>query len=290
MPSLSYNYAHCWTEMWKGIDHTSPYYRVIFKFDDWSQSDAVANQLRGYTQRSGSVIYNQGGYTIRTAPFVHPLSPNLSCVDVQIEGLGNAIRNTQGYPSYDGGFLAHCEFRPIEWMSGGVTEQANQIDPLTPILWATQELDFDTEEYIHETNQYTWYPTNIYGAGLPGDPIFGQPSGIPIRVSLGVTTMTITYHQLPYLPMSTVRALRNSVNAVTFLGAPPGTIWFKGARTNRMLNTDGSVVQTVSLIFKERDIDWRKFLRKDKIGWEFITDQNNARVLPANDLSPLVQL
>jgi hypothetical protein len=262
--------------MYKGIDDQGPFYKVSYYFTDWADSDMVANQLRGYSSRVGST-------TIRSSPHQHPLSPNLVCMSVDIEGCGQPSLNSSGLPYYSAGFFAHCTYRV--WTAGPIPDNDpnynNQIDPTTPVLWATQELDFGTEEYVHEKNQYTW---------STGDALNGKMSGIPIRVSIGIVTMTITYHQLPYLPMTTVRNLRNRINNATFLGAAQYTVRFMGARTVRDFNTDGTVCQKVQLTFKEREADWNKFLRKDKLQFDYIVDSSSNKVFTAADLSPLVSL
>jgi len=276
MADLTVPYAFCWDRIFKGIDQNGPYYKVSYYIANWANSDLVANELRGYTSRTGTT-------TLRTGPHQLPLSPNLCCVNVEIEGLGNPILNAQGYPNYDNGFLAHCEYRPIPFLPYATDpNNQNQIDPTNPpLLWCTQELDYETEEYVHERNQYTWITT---------DSLNGKPSGIPVRVSLGVTTMTITFHQLPYLPMGLVRSLRNKVNSVTLLGCAPGTLWFRGSRTTRDKNTDGTICQRVTMVFKERDVDWRMFLRKDKIAWAKVQDGSGNLVLSSADLTPLLQV
>lgn len=276
MADLSVNYAHCWQEMYKGIDSNGPFYDVKYYIKDWSLADSVANQLRGYTTRIGTT-------TMRYPPHQHPLSPNLQCIDVKIEGVGTATLNASGLPYYSDGFIASCRYQAIPWMPGAVNDPGNlnQIDPTNPILWCTQELDFATEEYVHESNQYVWET---------GDSLNGTKTGIPIRVTLGVTTMNITFHQLPYMPLATLRSLRNKINSTTFLGASAYTILFVGGRSVRDFSADGTICQKVSLTFKERDVDWRMFLRKDKIDWAKVKDSSGNYVLSTADLTPLIQL
>ncbi len=269
MPELSINYAHAWETMIKGIDDQGPYYTVSYRFANWSDADDVANQLRGYTSRAGTT-------TIRVGPHQHPLSSNLCCMDVALEGCGSPILNSSGLPSYSGGFLAHCTYRspPYSPYQTQDPNNANQIDPTTPVLWCTQELDFEEEVYVLERNQYVWESD-------------GKASKIPVKVTVGVTSMNFTYHQLPYLPMATLRSLRNKVNNATFLGAATGMIWFKGLRTVREKGTDGTVSQRVQMVLKEREVEWNKYLRDDGT-WDYLKNPSNNRVLAAADLSPLL--
>ena len=271
MADLTVPYAHCWDEMRKGIDSQGPYYTVRYYISDWSVSDLVANELRGYTQRTGST-------TIRTGPHQHPLSTNLCCVDVEIEGCGNMVRNPQGYPSYDAGFFAHATYRAIPFMPYTTDDPYgnNQLDPTNPILWCSQEIDFEDEVYVLEKNQLVWESDLT-------------PSQIPVKITVNITTMNLTFYQLPYLPITTIRSVRNCVNTVAVLGVAIGKLWFKGCRTQRDLNTDGTMMQTLHMQFKERDIEWNKFIRLDGT-WDYLKNPGGARVLPAADLTPLLQI
>ena len=263
--------------MQKGIDGEGPFYTVSYYFADWSDSDLVANELTGTTRRVGTS-------TIRVPPHQHPLSPNLCCSDVRIEGLGAPILNSSGLPSYSNGFFAHCTYRVPKFQPYAEQDPGNkhQIDPDTPILWCTQELDFDVETYIHdESGKYVWET---------GDSLNGKPSDVPIKVTIGITTMTLTYHKLPYLPMTVVRSLRNKINNATFLGVDPYKLLFVGAKTTRELDTSGDISQRVTMVFKERDVDWRSFLRRDKIDWAKVKDSSGNYTFASADFTPLVNL
>jgi len=277
MPDLTISYAHAWDTVKKGIDDKGPYYALSYWFDDWADSDTVANQLTGYTARIGDL-------TKRVPPHQFPLSPNLFCDSVVIEGVGTPILSASGRVDYDGGFFAHVTYRA----SPMIVQQADQdphndhqIDPDHPIIYATQELDFEVETYVHERAHYRW---------STGDSLNGKRTGIPVKVNLGVTTMNITFHQLPYMPMGIIRSKRNKINNDTFLGVAAEKILFIGGRTIREINRDGTITQKVQLQFKERDESWNKFLRKDKIAWDYIQDFDGNRVFTTTDLSPLIQL
>lgn len=279
--SLSVNIAHAWDTMTKGVDNQGAYYQVGYYVSDWSLADQVANELLGYSQRVGST-------TVRTGPHQHPLSPNLCCQDVQIEGVGAPVLNSSGLPVYSAGFMARCTYRAPAFTPYQEQDPGNQhqIDPTAaPILWCTQELEFDTETIVHDQHKYVW---EIVGADPNG--LNGKTTEIPVTVKLGVTTMTLTYHQLPYLPMSSVRSLRNKVNNATFLGVAAGKLLFLGGKSTREQNTQGDIVQRVTLVFKERDEDWRAFLRKDLVLWAKIKDSSGNYVLSAADFTPLANL
>ena len=272
MPDISYSYAHAWESMFKGIDNNGPYYRVSYYFSDWANSDVVANELRGYTQRIG-------GSTLRVAPHTHPLSPNLFCTDVQIEGCGPYVLNSSGLPYYSSGFLAHCEYRPITYVPGGEAQDPgyqNQIDPTTPVLWCSQEFDYRVERLPFGENRYTW-----------DDGV--TPTEIPVEERVGVSTLVLTYHQLPYMPTSTIRSLRGKLNNATFLGASAGKVLFEGGKTFREFNTNGLITNRCTLIFQERDKDWREMLKSDGT-WEKVKRPGGSYIFDTADFTPLVNL
>lgn len=194
MPDLSIAYAHAWDTVKKGIDDKGPYYALSYWFDDWTNSDKVANELTGYTARIGDL-------TKRVPPHQFPLSPNLYCDSVVIEGVGAPILSASGAVNYNGGFFAHVTYRSssmIVQQSQQDPENQHQIDKTTPIIYATQELDFETESYVFDRVQLRW---------STADSLNGKRVGMPIRVGIGVTTMNITFHQLPYMPSALLLSL-----------------------------------------------------------------------------------
>lgn len=273
MPDLNIKYAHAWDSMTKGIDQQGPYYQVKYYFRNWADSDDVANAMRGYT-------YRAGGVTTRIPPHTHLLSPNLSCTEVAIEGCGNAVLNAEGLPSFDSGFFVIATYRSLPWVlqGGNDPNNENQIDPTSPpLLWCTQELDYDTETIPYNGKRMYRWESDM------------KHTEIPVKKTIGITILVITFHKLPYLPMDVVRAKRGKINNATFLGAPAETILFKGARTTRDMNTDGTVSQRLQLTFHERDQSWNKSLRTDGT-WAYYKDPAGNRVFDTADLSPLLNV
>lgn len=271
---LSDPFAHAWQDMYKGIDDQGPYYRCSYYFNNWADSDSIANQLRGWTSRTGTS-------TVRVGPHRHPLSNNLVCMSVEIEGLGNAVLNANGFPSYDGGFFAHTTYRAPPWLPYADDDvgNVNAYDPGTVILWCTQEMDFDHEYDYLETNKFKW----------SSGPNSGKPTDVPVPVFTGVGNITLTYHQLPWLPSALIRGLRNKVNNSSFLGVASGLIHFKGGRSTTDRNTDGSKSTRLTLFFRERDVDWNKIRGKDG-SWQSVQDGGGNPIYASADLSPLVML
>ena len=108
-----------------------------------------------------------------------------------------------------------------------------------------------------------------------------------------MTILTLTFHKVPYLPMTQVRNLRGRVNSATFLGSAPGLVLFKGADTSRVYNTDGSICQEVKMTFHERDgnYPWNSAPSKDQqYTWSPVVDVNGNKPFLLGDLNALVQL
>lgn len=267
-------HAHLVNEFSKGIDSQGPYYLVQYLFDDWADSNAVLDELKGTVTRVGS-------NTFRSLPHQHPLFPGLFCTAARCTGLGQPVANASGHPQFNGGFLIEAEYRTgaseaVPAPDG--QEDAHQIDPQEPILWCTQELDFATESIVIPHHSYRW------GSSL------GVLAEVPVKIEVGVTTMTLTFHRLPYLPMGVVRAKRGRINDRPFLGADEEKVRFVGAKTTRDVSSDGGITQKVQLVFQERDQSWNKLLKKDKLIWETLYDDDGNTMYEKTDLSPLIRI
>lgn len=269
--TLSKRYAHCWDECYKGFDEQGLFYRVRYYFDDWADSDQILAELIGTQTYDGTSV-------VRNVPHQHPLNPYLYCRSAEIVGSGPPALNTNGYPSYTGGFFVSAVYRPAIWSGSFSTspqELYQQIDPATPVLWCTQELDFDTEIYTVPNHSYKFASDN-------------KLAGIPVKLTLGITTMRLTFHSLPYLPATQLRAARGRVNTTTFLGAGAGFVLFRGGQTRRESASDGSTVQQVTLILQERDVEWNKVPRKDSLTWDTLTDGSGNNMFKTYDLNKLL--
>lgn len=268
------SHAHMTADFYKGADAQGPYYVVQYLFDDWADSDQVVNELMG-------IAYRVGSTTVRLPPHQHPLSPNLYCQSARVVGQGSPVLNAPGLPAYDGGFVVEAEYRTSVGqgliLPADDPSNLHQIDPTTPVLWCTQELDFATEAITVPDHAYLWTSDLTL-------------ADTPVKIETSVTTMSLTFHRLPYLPMTAVRAKRGKVNDATFLGAAAGTVLFVGAKTTREVTTDGAVTQRVQLVFKEREHPWNYFFRKDKFLFEDLVDAVGGRAYASTDLGPLVVL
>ena len=272
--TLPYNYAHCWEEMYKGIDEQGPYYEVKYVFDNWAQSDDVINNLIGAVSRTG-------GLTTRNSPHQHPLSPNLYCRTARAQGASSPVLNAGGLPNYSGSYFIWATYRPRSW--DGVIQASDdpynleQIDPSTPILWCTQELDDDTEVIVIPNHAYQWLSD-------------GTKAGVPFKKFVNLIVMRLTFHRLPYMPTGAIRPYKNKYNTSTFLGASSGKVLFKGCQTQREASTDGSIVQRATLTFIEREANWNSYWRRDTMAWDTMVDGSSNATYTGADLTQLLRL
>lgn len=261
----------------KGVDQNGPFYRVVYNIANWSDTDAFCNALMGFGTLAGPIT---GGTITKGAPHAHPLSPNLYCQSATVvEGLGNPVLSSNGYPDFDGGALIQAEYRPSPFDFG--PNPNHQIDPEKPIPWCTQEIDFGTELYTIKDNNFVYL-----GGSLSGD-----ETGMPAKIQIPITTLTLTFHKLPYLPMIAVRQLRGRVNSTEFLGAATGTVLFKGAKTSREYNEDGTICQKVVLTFAERDgaHPWNSLPSPSGLTWQPVVDGFGNKFYDTADLNPLIE-
>ncbi len=278
--SLAFTYAHMIRYFSKGIDQNGPFYRVEYDIANWGDTDAFINALLG----AASVTGGPGGTVTRISGHQHPLSPNLYCQSAEVvEGVGKPLTNVNGYPSYAEGAIVRAEYRAPRYDIASTRENSfNQSPTDPPIAYATQELDFGTETYTIANNQY------LFSSG----PEVNKLLGIPARIQIPLTTMVLTFERLPYIPMVAARALRGRVNSSTFLGAAAGLVLFEGCRSSRSFNTDGSVVQSIQLVFKERDAanPWNSMPSRRTAVWYPVEAIGGAKLFLTADLTPLVQL
>jgi hypothetical protein len=253
----------------KGIDGQGPYYDVRYVIDDWDQTDTFANALMGYE--------GQG------TPHRHPLSPNLVCTEAVVGGLGTPILNAGGEPSYGAGGLITARYRcPAVSMGGGFFEPrddpgyVHQIDPNTPLLWCSQELDFEDEIFTYPGGYLKWESDD-------------RKINSPMTVTITNIVMTLTFHRLPYLPITKLKAARGKINSTRFLGADPFRVLFKGGKTQRDFDTAGRTTQKVQMVFIERPENWQKMLRDDKFVWDYVVDEDGGNRFGTYDHNLLIR-
>lgn len=268
--SLPVAYVHNIESFKKGIDQGGPFVDVIYRIANYADVDGFINALMGFATSSGPLT----GITVnKSSPHQYQLSPNLYCQSaVMIEGLGEPILTDSAFPNYNGGALIQAEYRAAKFDFGPLNynSQNNQIDPATPLTYCTQELDFSTEVFTLEENSVGPFPA---------------------KIRIPITILSLTFHQVPYIPMTAVRAMRGRVNSSTFLGSASGLVLFKGAQTSRKFNEDGTIVQEVKMTFEERDsaYPWNSGPRADNpYSWVPCVDSNGAKPYQVGNLNTLL--
>jgi hypothetical protein len=202
---------------------------------DWASRYRVANGLLGLTTFSGS---GPAGNIGLPRPGQLPESPNIWATSIRIEGKGQPVEN--GFGLGYGSAIVWSEYTVPEY---GVLGEA-QIDPATSFVYATQELD-SSEMYVSIPGQALVY-------------IDGTPSNVDRSVIVSVINMTITLHQMPFMPMPAL-AYAGQLNDDVFLGIDRGKVKFDGARVTRDYSSAGDALQKAAFRFSYRPVaDWNK--------------------------------
>jgi hypothetical protein len=220
------------------------------------------------------------GWT-RGYPYTYPEDPSLFCLDCHIRPEGEMfstvpisypyaiVTATFGAPTWDPNPLASDMFN------------LNQFEPTQPIAYATQELDVQGE----------WVE-------IPqGKAYFGSSMQLldhPVSRRVTVMRMVITFHQLPYMPITGFRNLADKVNDATFLGCARGTVMCEGPKTVRERSSDNTIVQKLTFALKWRSFEWNAVINKQGQP-EMIYYADNAGAIdpsrvtyPYQDFSPLL--
>lgn len=239
----------------KGIDEQGPYYLVQYYINNWQDSDTFINALLGYST-AGSSIYGSGAAgVIKRSPHQYPLSTNLLCRRARAIAPGCAKLGSSGLPDFYGGALIQAEYRAPQWQAYPNVQE--QIDPLTPIPFCTQELEHTTETYTLPKKQMVFASSQTNQDIISGATFSPSTTSTEqdFRIRVPVTNLTLTFHLSPnlYVATGTIRSIRGCVNSTTFLGAQPQCVLFRGCRTVRNYDSAGNVVQEIQLIFSERD-------------------------------------
>lgn len=151
------------------------------------------------------------------------------------------------------------------------------IDPATPLLWCSQDLDFSTDFILLDRSQYTFVSDS-------------KISNVPVKIKTSVMVMNLTFHRVPYMPTPLVVAAMDTVNSSTFLAGAAGKVLFKGVRTHREINPDGSYIQSVQMIFHFRSKPWNQVFRPDTLAWDTLVDGGGNNVYATSNFSTLLSL
>lgn len=234
----------------------------------WANRYTVANALLGLSSGTGP-----GGSVNLTAPASYPESQNMFVREIGIEGKGKC---TQG--------PLQLQFaQAILTVNYGVPQfgyiaQPNQsIDPGSPYIYATQDIDFSRERVTLPKSSVTL---------ANGHKLKDLPYSFPIVQAV----FSIQLHQVPYLPAAVVyTAMKNPINNATFLGIPAGYLIFNGGKNHQEAASDGTYTQAMSYVFTARTIlRWDEVLDPDGTSGPQQVRYNGAAILGRSNLATLI--
>ena len=185
--------------------------RVLIQ-QPWSTGDLVVNELLGYASKTGGSIYWQG-------PHQYPLDPTgrSLCCEASVIGVGRGSEQRRVPGLRQRFFRRGALSRADDPMyAANDPENLMGIDPATPLLWASQDMDFLTDYILLDRSAYTFASDS-------------KKSNVPVRIKSNIIIFDITFHRVPYMPTSLVTSAGGCVNSTTFMSGGVGKIPFKGA-------------------------------------------------------------
>lgn len=232
---------------------------------EWASRYAVANGLLGFVSHTGG----QGGSIVFTGPMAWPESPNLLAQAVRIKGVGKPSQGTRQiqWPYA----IVEATYGTPTW--GAIAYPDNSIDPGTPLVYATQEIDISLDSYT--------IPASAVQVTSPTAP-FAKDITIPYAVA----QISITLHRFPYNPAAGLFVLTGKINSAAFLGCGVGKLRFNGGKTSTTASTDGTQTRDVVLSYSFRNIArWdERFHPNGTSGWKAIQDKAGNGLIGLADL------
>lgn len=211
---------------------------------------------------TNGVTTGEAGAWIRPTRMRYPdptFADNIFVRGVSVKAEGD-YRNIGTFPIEYTNAIVTVDFGIVDFLGddpGFLNSVTNDPAENEALQYATQELDF-TAEYVNVPAKSVGFTD-----GLKYD--------IPMHRRVGVVKMSLTWHKVPFIPMSRAREYIDSVNNEDkFLGCNRGTVFFEGCRTVRELDSAGQITQKVQMSLKYRSIDWNWFLRPDNGTWGLI--------------------
>lgn len=233
---------------------------------NWFDRYAVANAILGFSSYTGHTVG-------LNRPLPYPDSPGIYALTVAIRGVGTPSQGP----------------RQIAWTSAIIEvnfgvgsfdvslNNDNSFDPAQPYVYASQTLDFGV---------------NMIDA--PGTSlVLTDGTAIPGYFALQVNTVVfnLTLHRIPFMPPQTQRVLVGDINSDPFWGCEEGHLKLDGMRTDRQFNTDGTVLQDVSMTFTYRNVaPWDFILHPDGVtGWIGVNYKHDGQsILTSSDFNELI--
>lgn len=154
--------------------------------------------------------------------------------------------------------LVVVEFGMLDWMGIDFNNSFSpDPDENEALQYATQEIEFDSQE-VAVPNKFLRLTD-------------GTKIDQPYNLRLAIISMKLTWHKVPYFPVSALKTYVGTLNDATWLGNSRGTVMFDGASTVRELDSKGDVTQKVMMSFKFRKKDWNQIIHPVLGTWWTVT-------------------
>lgn len=216
----------------------------------WSDRYALANAFLGLVSHVGG----QTGSVTITSPLAYPESANMLARTIKIKGVGKPTQGTKQlqFPQA----IVTVEYGVPTWQAIAYPDMS--IDPGTPLVYATQDIDFGNESLPIPNSSLVL----ANGATL---------ENTPFAMRIPYAVFTITLQRVPFLPAFAIwTAMAKPLNNATFLGIPAGYLRFDGVKNHGEASTDGTYVQSLTYMFSARAI----------LRWDETYDKDPAVTLP----------
>ena len=238
---------------------------------NWADRFKVANALIGVT-----TVYTSGGPVSFDLPLRHPESPNAFARDVKITGRGKPYQGPYQL-AFDVAEITVRYAAPAYGIIPSPEESMQGFDPDTTFIYCTQSINH-AEEMIE----------------IPGNCLVYQASGgnkpfvKPLMVPFAHAVFSLTFHEMPYLPVNTLQYY-NHTNNGKFLGiSGQGKVRFKGSGTVRNWSTTGPPTQTVTNTYEYRpSYDWNMMpnpIDSTSSDWAKVSYKDGSLLYPYADL------
>lgn len=235
----------------------------------WSGRFSVASGLLGFTSGTGS-----GGPVVTVPPMAYPEIQNLFVREITIEGKGKC---TQGalQLQFEKAVVTAKYGTSSGWSPLPLPNMS--IDPGSPFVYATQEIDFGREMITIEKSAVTLANGN-------------KLKDLPYAVPLPHAVLTIQLQRVPFLPAQAILvAMGKPLNNATFLGVQAGYLMFDGCKSHMEAMSDGSYSQNLTLVFKVRPVlRWDETFDPNGTGGPQQVRYNGAAILLRSNLATLI--
>lgn len=231
----------------------------------WNDRWQFARDVAGYTKPA--TIISGGSSFVRYIPLTYPEGNLMYATGLRMEPIGSSRPGTY----------------QIEYDKCKIT-----------VTFSTQEWDYESAQDSFG-QVYRSLQLNMSGQfmTLPGSAFQYATGPVSCTINPGILVpqieITLTAHQVYYLPLDVIFPLVGKVNTYTFYTAAPGTLLFLGCQAGRQSSVVGSSNWEVVYNFVYRPIEWNKFWSPvPGVGWDYLVDSSSgANIYQSGDFSIL---